>query len=188
MPPANHTHGQGLEGGVAQVMEGLDQPDGASSITTEETGSGDAETESEDQSMLVDENQAADLSMQLLADLDHPENEKIKIWICKTFFNQPSRQLLAFYISKQEWYQNDEVEPPIEHDDPLVLNGFLSAGATTRFEYFHESVEGHLCYADDENGPCDHRCPRRDRAAAHARAHFKYRPFACNGDCKKKGW
>ncbi|CCA73296.1 hypothetical protein PIIN_07251 [Serendipita indica DSM 11827] len=179
----HHMHPPGLDS-EAQNAPVIVEPE-----ENEDTSINDATSneESDEQSMGTDQDQESDCFKRLLADFQRPDNEEIRNRILRAFPSQPRRQLLAFYILTQTWCENDEMEPALDDNDPFVVSGVLSPGATTRFEYFHESTQGHLCFADDQNGPCDHRCSRRDRAAAHARAHFEYRPFACNGACKKNG-
>ncbi|KAG8754094.1 hypothetical protein FRC14_005387 [Serendipita sp. 396] len=105
-------------------------------------------------------------------------------------FKSPDLQQLAFLLSKQPWVQKNQEEPSIQElsQAGFLLESVLPQAADSVFEAFHKrsvdqrSVEYH-CMIFDDGKQCSNKFQRRERATAHARSHFDYMPFACNGQC-----
>jgi hypothetical protein len=93
-------------------------------------------------------------------------------------------------IFQSSWFRNNEVEPPIQPNDPLVRLGLLTP-ESSRFDLFiYSAGEKHNCLYVEPGGT--ETCPyfnfRRQRVKVHVLAHFSYKPFVCDGSCGKADW
>ena len=93
-------------------------------------------------------------------------------------------------IFQSAWFRNNQAEPPIQPNDPLVRFGLLTP-ESSRFELFiHSTGEKYNCLYVEPGGTvtCPYSNLRRQRAKAHVLAHFSYKPFVCDGSCGKADW
>ena len=93
-------------------------------------------------------------------------------------------------IIQSAWFRNNQVEPPMEPDDPLIRHGLLTT-ESSRFDLFIHSVgDRHNCLYVEPGSTerCSYSNFRRQRVKVHVLSHFSYKPFTCDGSCGKANW
>lgn len=109
-------------------------------------------------------------------------------------FLDPRIQALKQQIEREPWRKNDRPEPRLTDEDAVVQQGLLPPGSSrSRFDLFIEKDKDNgnimfYCTWIEGGQPCAHKVERRERALGHARDHFHYKPYFCEGSCGKRGW
>ncbi|KAG8833190.1 hypothetical protein FRC17_011189 [Serendipita sp. 399] len=98
-------------------------------------------------------------------------------------------QHLRDSLSRQSWVRNQEPEPVMQEDDPLVQMRLVEPGMS-RFEAFIAwDGEKEVCLfpgCESSRGSGNpYSTDRRPRAIAHVYGHFGYKPVTCAGACGK---
>lgn len=116
-------------------------------------------------------------------------DEQSRSQLLNSLADQENLKKLALSIFDSDWYKNEQMEPIIESTDELVKSKRLRTGES-RFKLFLDQTanRNYRCQFNTENGPCNRVEERLDRAQGHARNHFEYRPFMCNGKCARYDW
>ncbi|KAG8815247.1 hypothetical protein FRC19_001167 [Serendipita sp. 401] len=108
----------------------------------------------------------------------------VEAWISKTTLT-PTQVKIAHTILKSAWWENEEPEPEVRHDDELVKRGLLVGNRVggSRFRAFLDEENGYKCTFDHDGVPCSHGKGRTERALGTIRGFFRYKPVVCNGGC-----
>lgn len=90
-------------------------------------------------------------------------------------------------ILRSSWFRDNQMEPPIQPNDPLVRHGLLTT-EHSRFDVFiHSFPDRHSCVYVEPGSTemCNYSNLRRQRVKIHVLGHFSYKPYICDGSCGK---
>lgn len=103
--------------------------------------------------------------------------------------DDPILRQIASSLAGQEWYHQNEEEPPLNAQEELLGSQYFPGEKLrSRFDFFYDRDSRYRCYWTQGGERCPHETNRKDRARSHARWHLSYRPFQCKGRCGKHGW
>ncbi|KAG8814002.1 hypothetical protein FRC17_001338, partial [Serendipita sp. 399] len=108
----------------------------------------------------------------------------VEAWIAKTALTS-TQVKIAHTILRSSWWENEDPEPEVRHDDELVKRGLLVGNRVggSRFRAFLDEENGYKCTFDHDGVPCTHGKGRTERALGTIRGFFRYKPVVCNGGC-----
>ncbi|KIM30328.1 hypothetical protein M408DRAFT_7806 [Serendipita vermifera MAFF 305830] len=90
-------------------------------------------------------------------------------------------------ILQSSWFRNNEMEPPIQPNDPLVRYGLLTTEHSRFDAFIQSSGDRHSCIYVEPGSTetCNYSNFRRQRVKVHVLGHFSYKPYVCDGSCGK---
>lgn len=94
----------------------------------------------------------------------------------------PGQIEVANTILNSTWWANEDPEPEVQFNDPLVQKGLVPVGGS-RFRAFLDEDNGYKCTFNHDGQPCNHGKGRLERALGTIRRLFRYKPVLCNGTC-----
>lgn len=103
-------------------------------------------------------------------------------WMSRTALT-PQQSAIAHVILTSKWWELEEPEPEVRHNDDLVKRGLLTHIGGSRFRAFLDEENGYRCTFDHDGAPCTHGKGRTERALGTIRGFFRYKPVVCTGGC-----
>ena len=103
-------------------------------------------------------------------------------WMSKTALTS-QQQAVAHVILASKWWELEDPEPEVRHNDELVKKGLIAHVGGSRFRAFLDEGNGYRCTFDHDGAPCTHGKGRTERALGTIRGFFRYKPVVCTGGC-----